>query len=259
MMAALQSTRPGASLVAGMLSSGVAVARTGFHVRGLWIGLAMWCVTAFGFVINDILDYDKDKAAGVDRPVAQDSLSRGHAALLALFLLLLAFGISAGLRAGGGVLAATVIALILYTYVTRHLTLFKGLYVAVLCIAPLYYAAVVVHAHYPPVLCAMTAVFIFGREMLMDANEMAGDRNAGLVTLAAAMGQRWSRGMGACLMAAALAWLTVASESVVGRSAAALSFVMILLVLAWPRVREDKRIALSRLPMFAAAVAVAFE
>ncbi len=255
---AWRSTRPGASLIAATLSSSVAVAQTGFHLQAFWIGAAMWCVTAFGFVINDILDYNKDKEAGVNRPIPMDELSRSNAAFIALLLLSLAFIISATLELGGWILAATVLALILYTPATRHVTLLKGLYVAALCIAPLCYAAVVVRAKYSLVLYGTLAVFIFGRETLMDANEMDGDRKAGLVTLAAAIGQSFSRWMGACLMAASLAWLTLVTVTHVGKTAAALSFVLVVLVLIWPHMHEDKRIALSRIPMLAAAIAIAF-
>jgi 4-hydroxybenzoate polyprenyltransferase len=100
-------------------------------VRGLLAGLAMYSLTAFGFQVNDILDYAKDRAAGVSRPIARGALSRGAAALFAVALLLMTFALSAWVGAGGGVLAATAAALMLYTPSARKLPLIKGLYVAV--------------------------------------------------------------------------------------------------------------------------------
>lgn len=251
------STRPASSLIAATLSSAVMWTNTGFSTRSILVGLTMWAVTAFGFVVNDILDYRKDTAAGVKRPIATGALSRRGAFILALVLLLAAFILSAVVGSGANLLAATVLALALYTPVARSLPLLKGLYVAGLCLVPLCYGAVVSHANYSWITCAALAAFIFGRETVMDANELNGDRNAGMMTIAAALGQRCSRWIGASIMALALAYLTLVSTGAIGRIAAALSLASLLLIFAWPRLQETRRVELSRLSMLAAAVAVA--
>ena len=65
----------------------------------------MFSLTAFGFVVNDILDYHKDVASGVMRPIATGILSRKAAMLFALALLLSTYAVSALVGSGGRVLA----------------------------------------------------------------------------------------------------------------------------------------------------------
>jgi 4-hydroxybenzoate polyprenyltransferase len=257
-VALLESTRPVSSLVPGTVACVAVFAREGVCVRGLLAGLAMYSLTAFGFQVNDILDYAKDRAAGVSRPIARGALSRRAAALFAVVLLLMTFAFSAWVGAGGGVLAATAVVLLLYTPSARKLPLIKGLYVAALCIAPLYYGSQVTGAPYawPPYV--LLSLFIVGREALMDSNEMAGDRSAGMVTVAVVFGELRTKRAGTLVMVLSMAVLASIAPGGVARIAALAAFVSLLCVLAWPHLDDAKKIALSRIPMLAAAVALAW-
>ena len=224
----LRSGRPLSAGLAGALSLAAVWIRSGFFERAVLVGLVMCTVTMFGFVINGILDFEKDVAATVRRPIAMGSLSRQRALMFAVSLLLVVWALCAAVSSGSTVVMLTVLSLVLYTPSARHLPLLKGLYVAGLSMTPLYYASVTSHVNFSGAAYALLALFIFGREMLMDAHEIADDRRAGIRTMAVSLGQSEARRLGAGVMC----------------------------VFVWPRVEEGRRIAFSRLPMLAAALAL---
>jgi 4-hydroxybenzoate polyprenyltransferase len=252
------STRPFSALISAMLSSAVVFIRNGFSLRGVLAGLAMYCLTGFGFQINDLIDYRKDRAAGVQRPVATGILSRRTAFVFACILLLITFALSAWAGAGVKVLAVTALALIFYTPAARKAPLFKGLYVAGLCMAPLYYGSVVSGVQYSWSPYALLAVFIIGREALMNSSEMHGDRGAGMVTVAVALGATRAKWSGILAMAFSLAALAVIAGSGPSRIWAAIALILLLCIFIWPHLDDMKRIELSRIPMLAAALAIAY-
>ena len=255
--ALLASTRPMSALLAPVMTCAVIWVRAGLSLRCLAAGLAMFALTAFGFQINDVLDYRKDAAAQVQRPIATGLLSRRAAMLFALALLLIAFAVAAWVGAGWRVLAVTAAALILYTPCAHGVPLIKGLYVAALCIVPLYYGSVVSGAAYawPPY--ALLAAFIVGREALMDANEVRGDRGAGQLTIAVLLGAGHARWIGVSLMAFSILCEFLSARGWVAKTSAVVALLLLGVVLVWPRLDEDRRIELSRIPMLAAALAVA--
>jgi len=253
----LRSARPLSSAIAGTVSLTAVMLRTRRPILAALAGLAMFTVTMFGFVVNDIFDFKKDVAAGVQRPIATCDLSRHGALFFAIFLLLAAACLSALINSGGGILALTIVALVLYTPCARHIPLSKGVYVAALCLSPLYYAAVVTRSNASLAAYAVLALFVLGRESMMDAHELDGDRQANIKTIAVLLGQPVSRWLGAAMMVVSLSCLNLVARGAVGRTAALLSVLSLLCVLAWPRIDEGRRVSLSRLPMLAAAVAVA--
>jgi 4-hydroxybenzoate polyprenyltransferase len=258
LMTLLECARPLSSLVAGIMSAAVVTQQRAAVSRlGIIAGLAMCTVTMFGFVINDIFDYQKDVNAGVRRPIAQGRLSRTSGLLLAAALLLVACLLSAWIGAGGRVLASTTLALILYSPVARSLPLVKGAYVAALCSGALYYGSAVSGAEYSWLTYAMLAGFVLGREIFMDSDELEGDRDAGIPTIAVLLGQVPTRWLGACVMILAATGIVLIAAGRVGKTAALAAFVSILGILAWPRVEDSTRIHLSRFSMLLGAVALA--
>jgi 4-hydroxybenzoate polyprenyltransferase len=251
------STRPMSSLVAGTLSGAVFWTRTGLPVRGILVGLAMFTLTAFGFVVNDILDYHKDAAAGVTRPIAMGMLSRKAAMLLALALLLSTYAVSVFVGSGGKVLAATALALTLYTPAARYFPLIKGFCVAALCVVPLYYGSAVSRAQYAWPSYVLLVIFVVGREALMDANEVRGDRSAGMVTIAVAFGEARTKRFGIFMMALSLACGIMIATGGLAKVAFSVAILSLLCVMNWPHLNESRRVELSRIPMLAAAVGIA--
>jgi 4-hydroxybenzoate polyprenyltransferase len=245
------------SLVPGTLSCAVVFAKAGPSWRGILAGLAMCTLTAFGFQVNDVLDFHKDRAAGVKRPIATGIVSRSAATLFALALLVATFALSAWVGSGGKVLALSALALVLYTPSARKLPLIKGLYVAGLCMAPLYYGSVVAAAQYAWHPYLLLAIFIVGREALMDSHEMRGDQSAGMVTVAVLFGETRTKWAGIWAMALSMAVFVAVSGGGISRVSAVIALVSLLFVFIWPRLDDEKRIELSRVPMLAAAVAIA--
>jgi 4-hydroxybenzoate polyprenyltransferase len=252
------STRPVSSLISGTLSSAVVFVRDGFSLRGVLAGLAMYCLTGFGFQINDIIDYRKDRTAGVTRPIATGVLSRRAAMVFAFILLLVTFAFSAWAGSGVRVLAVTALALILYTPSARKAPLIKDLYVAGLCMAPLYYGSVVSGVQYAWSPYALLALFIIGREALMDSNEIRGDRSAGMVTVAVVLGPTLAKWSGIWAMAFSMAALVAITSGGPARAWAAIAFISLMCVFIWPHLDDMKRIELSRIPMLAGAIAIAY-
>ena len=82
--------------------------------------------------------------------------------VFAFILLLVTFAFSAWAGSGVRVLAVTALALILYTPSARKAPLIKDLYVAGLCMAPLYYGSVVSGVQYAWSPYALLALFIIG-------------------------------------------------------------------------------------------------
>ncbi|MGA7885135.1 MAG: UbiA family prenyltransferase [Acidobacteriaceae bacterium] len=251
----ISSGRPLSSAIAGALSMSVLWIHNGRSILCVLVGLAMTVVTMFGFVVNDVFDYRKDSRAGVKRPVAAGSLPQAHALLFSA-LLLAAVSLLSAVVGSGGVMAFTALALVLYTPFARRWPLLKGLYVAGLCLLPLYYATSVAGTRASWGAYAVLVLFILGRETLMDADEAAGDLQAGMRTIAVALGRRQARRIGIAVMMAATCCLIWVAHGFLGRSLAILSTVLLLSVLGWPRVEEGRRIQLSRVPMLLAALAV---
>jgi len=252
----LCSGRPLSAGLAGVLSLATIWIRSSFSEKGVLVGFVMWTVTMFGFVINDIFDFEKDVAANVRRPIATGSLSRKAALFFAIFLLLVVWLLGSAVGSGNSVVMLTVLALVLYTPSARHLPWLKGLYVAGLSLVPLYYASVVSQANVSRAAYWLLALFIFGREMLMDAHEIADDWRAGMRTMAMFLGQTEARHLGAAMMIVSLACLNLVVRGVLGKTLAILSVASLFCVLVWPQVEEGTRISYSRLPMLAAALAL---
>jgi 4-hydroxybenzoate polyprenyltransferase len=211
----------------------------------------------FGFVLNDVLDYEKDLAAGVLRPICAGELSRHAALAFGSLLLVFACFIAWVIGPGAPLLVLTAVALIAYTPSARRIPLVKGAYVAALCLTPLAYGAVISRTRVPGVTYALDAAFVWGREILMDADEMAGDQLAGMSTMAVILGASFARRLAILLMVISLTCLNVVARGPLGTTAAAFSVGSLVCILAWPAVTESTRINLTRISMLAAALALA--
>jgi 4-hydroxybenzoate polyprenyltransferase len=258
LVAMVGTTRPLSSLVVGTLTLAAAAAgRDGFTLRSAVAGLAMTALAAFGFAVNDIFDYQKDRAAGVGRPVATGALSREGAAWLAAAMLLIAGLLSVAIRSGRAVGSTTAALLFLYSPAAKRFPLWKDVYMAVLCCAPLWYGGTVGGAQFPWTSYAALACFVFGREVLMDSDELPGDSRAGMRTIAAVLGTRRTAGIGQAVMLLAAGSLAALVHGRMAISAAALTLVSLLAIFGWPGLDLTRRIGLSRLPMMLGSVALA--
>src|ERR1039458_9527168 len=257
--AALFATaRPLSSVVVGTLAAASGIAGRGVPtLRGIAAGLGMTALAMFGFAVNDIFDYRKDRAAGAQRPVATGTLSRQSAAWLATALLLCAGLFSAVAGPYRVVVAITASALLLYSPVAQRYPLTKDAYVAGMCCLPLYYGAQVGGKHFSWFSYAVLACFVLGREVLMDADELQGDTRAGVRTIAAILGGRQTARIGETFMLASAVVLIVLVRGGAAVLAAVATLVSLACLFAWPALTAGRRIQLSRIPMLVGSMALA--
>jgi 4-hydroxybenzoate polyprenyltransferase len=253
-----RATRPTSSFVAGAMSASILIAAQGrLSLLNIAAGLAMTALAMFGFVVNDVFDYDKDAVAGVRRPIASGELSIRKAVILASGLLATVFVLSAFVGLGGKVLAITTVGLVAYSPIAQRYPLSKGAFVAGLCCSPLLYGSVVGGIPCRWFSYMTLACFVFGRETLMDAEELIGDCLAGMVTIAAVLGYRRTRGIGVAIMFLSTICLVALARSNAGRIAASAMLLCLMCVFVWPGLSDATRIKLSRIPMLAGTVAIA--
>ena len=91
----------------------------------------------------------------------------------------------------------------------------------------------------------------------MDANEVEGDLRAGMLTIAVALGDARARRIGTYIMALSLGVGVIAATGWAGKVMFLVALFFLLCVFSWPKLNDTRRIELSRLPMLAAAFAIA--
>jgi geranylgeranylglycerol-phosphate geranylgeranyltransferase len=163
--------------------------------RAWQAALAMWCVTAFGYVSNDYFDIAEDTINKPDRPLPAGLLSRRFAAYFALTLALSALACS--LTLGWAELCAAFTVLLLLLAYNLHLKSTPGggnLLIAGLAGCTLLVGSVAVLGFTPSALqstllpAGLLMTFIAAREALKTVEDRAGDRAVGKQTLALRLG-----------------------------------------------------------------------
>lgn len=174
-----------------------------------WAALAMWAVTSFGYVTNDLHDIDVDRVNKPDRPLPSGRVNinaaRGAAALLAVIALVAAARVGwMGVAAAGAVLGL----LVIYNVKLKGTVLWGNALIACLSSAALLAGGYTVGRMRPLLGPAMlVGIFIFSREVLKTIEDVEGDRLAGCVTVATAWGPRRASQIYGI---ASAAWLMVA-------------------------------------------------
>jgi len=254
--AMLASTRPASSTAAGLLCALALLTATHQIGQALLAGMSVLLVTMFGFVLNDVLDVDKDRAAKVTRPIATGALSLPSAICVAVLLLL------GGMACGGFLpyawfLAIIAAALVAYTPFARAVPVAKGLFTALLCITPLRYASLIGSFRFPIAGYITLGCFVLGREALMDGLEARGDARAGMRTIAVRLGAKRTATIGRivmCLVSAALCVLATSPVAIIF----AVSALCLIVVASSLNLSCDREIALSRYAMILAAGTLGF-
>jgi len=173
----------------------------------LWLAMAaMWCITAFGYVSNDLSDVVEDRINKPDRPLPTGKSTRRQAIMLALMLLVTALLLSRQLGWLALTVAALVLALLLlYNWRLKGALGLGNLLIASLAACALLPGAVAVdgwqRVTFVKLLPATTALalFILAREMLKTLEDRAGDGVAGKRTIAIQLGTAPTLRLIACL------------------------------------------------------------
>ncbi len=175
---------------------GASLCQPGPLTMGAWLAAAaMWCVTAFGYVSNDLADVAEDRINKPERPLPSGLVSTSLAGRIAVGLALAAILISLLLGWLALIAAITVLALLtLYNFRLKAIPIAGNALVAALAGCALAVGAVavcgpnlaVIQATGGPAL--LLASFIFARESLKTVEDVQGDRVAGKRTLALVWG-----------------------------------------------------------------------
>jgi len=151
----------------------------------------MLFLTSFAFLMNDLWDLGKDVIAGRTRPLATGQITRFQVIVSVTAMLALAYLVAWATNAPHVLAAAVVISVAagLYSPITAKQPLLKNLYAAVLSCSPIVLAGAAVPIERSGITAAFVALFIAGREVLLDVKDLEGDRVAGLRTLAVRLGE----------------------------------------------------------------------
>jgi geranylgeranylglycerol-phosphate geranylgeranyltransferase len=208
----LSNSLPAATLVllGGYLAAGLPLARDTWLAAG-----AMACLTAFGYVTNDLHDLAEDRVNKPDRPLPSGAVTLTTARRLAAGLAVAALALSAPIGAHALLAAGLVLAVLLgYNARLKSTPAVGNVTVAGLAAATLAVGSV---AQLGPTAGALGPVwapavvlglFIAAREMLKTLEDVDGDRAAGRRTLAVVYGvdraARWVTVTAALAVAASL-------------------------------------------------------
>lgn len=157
----------------------------------------MWCVTAFGYVSNDLHDFAEDRINKPDRPLPSGAVSLQWASRLSAGLVLTTLGLAWSLGWAEGLIALTVLGLL--TLYNRHLKASAGggnLLIAGLAGSALLAGGVAAQGFQISAIRALMlpalilASFVAARELLKTLEDQVGDRAAGKLTAAIRWGDR---------------------------------------------------------------------
>ena len=188
--------------IAGLVVFLVAVSRGVDVGTALAHMLPITLATMAGFVLNDLFDLEKDKLSTRNKPLAIGLVSLSSAKAFALILVISSLVIAAAIAKGTSyyIVAATLAGVILYSIAAYRTPILKGFITASLCCAPFLYVSEISNASFPMSFYGYLLLFVFGRELLLDARDRTSDEAAGVRTLAAYMDPLLSRTVGWALM-----------------------------------------------------------
>jgi 4-hydroxybenzoate polyprenyltransferase len=252
----LLTGRPYSSAIAAVLAAQSARAGGGSATLVIRVASAMMAVTMCGFILNDIHDLAKDRAGGVNRPIAAGHLTQVAAIWCAVVAAVVGVTFASFTLESALLMAATLLALLAYGPVARHAPLTKGLYTAGLCCIPLAYGSIVAHAHVPAFAFAALVVGVIGRELYLDCADIAVDSLAGLRTVPVVVGVTAAKAGASTTMVVGALLCVAAAQPGWGRSVASTSAVAILVILVHRRLDIRQQIGWSRWSMLLASIAL---
>jgi 4-hydroxybenzoate polyprenyltransferase len=176
----------------------------------LWGSLSMFLLVAAGNADNDLVDLETDRVNRPLRPIVSGRISRDAARAAAVLLytggVLFAW---TGTPVHGALAAAMAALLLVYNRRLKGTPVLGNLAVALLCALAVWFTEFPLppRGALPAALVALLATF--ARELVKDAEDVAGDRAAGLRTLAVAAGAGTARKLAFATIVALLALLPV--------------------------------------------------
>lgn len=178
----------GYTLVGAYLSGGLAAARA----PAPWLAaLVVALVVAYGFVINDYVDVEVDALGKPHRPIPAGRLARRDALAFAVALAAAALAVAAALGPALALCAAATIGVAtLYSFALKGTVLVGNACMGLLIASIPLFGAQAAGGVTPAVwvVAGLMWLFDFSHEVLKTTADHAGDRAAGLATVATAFG-----------------------------------------------------------------------
>jgi 4-hydroxybenzoate polyprenyltransferase len=159
-------------------------------------------LAAFGFITNDVVDAEKDSAAGRhDKLIAIGRLARAPAVVAAGIALIAAVGTAYSINVSAA-FSAFVIATLAFAYSPFALwfPVAKCAYFSGLCLAPFIFATLSGNGNLSALGALLVCTFVFGRETLIDVKDIEHDLRAKISTLAIRAGAKRATCLGWALM-----------------------------------------------------------
>lgn len=163
--------------------------------RATWLAAgAMWAITSFGYVTNDLYDVATDRINKPDRPIPSGRVGWRSACVLAVILALLAMILASLIDAFAlGVACFVMAALIGYNAWLKRTVLIGNVTIAALSGAALAVGGYTVRVLWPLLWPGvLVSLFILAREVLKTIEDVPGDRRVGMHTIATVWGPRWA-------------------------------------------------------------------
>jgi 4-hydroxybenzoate polyprenyltransferase len=249
-------TRPVTSSIPALLTGVVAAAGVGISpgavVRG---GLAMGLTAMTGFAVDNIYDLPADRVAGQPTPLTDGRLSLLQARVITAILALFAIVLSPHGIASRVTIATTVLALWCYSSAARWAPWFKNFYSASLVCVPLFFGSLIGGIRVPSAYYLVLALFMLGRESLIDVQQAETDRKIGFRTVALLLGRSVTQISGTTMIVLAGGLLVFCASGPAARLASALCLGTLVAVLgaSLPPIR---RTGWLRIPMAIGVVAI---
>ena len=217
----------------------------------------MTFTTLFGFVVNDIFDFEKDRAAQLNRPIARSDLPSKVATGGAVILAATAISLSAFIHQTVPIVAI-LFALVVYTPFAHKFPTLKGVYTALLCMTPVLYAASIASVTVSGELLFGLGAFIAGRELILDVIDRESDMRWGLRTLAGIFGERGALYTGALSMFVGLGAVASFRKAPAAQVFAAAAIFSLVFLTGMRGTPLPRRAELSRITVVLGALAIAF-
>jgi geranylgeranylglycerol-phosphate geranylgeranyltransferase len=153
---------------------------------------SVFCICAFGFIINDWCDLRVDSLGKAHRPLPAGEVSAAAAWRLAWLMAAAGLALGFALGPGPGAIAAGALTLsFLYSWRLKSTLLVGNLSVAIVVAMVLIFGAVVASGGTPATVwtaAAVTSSYILAQEVLFTLEDETEDRAAGLTTTATILG-----------------------------------------------------------------------
>ena len=188
----LKTSRVETSFISGILTSLIILTHSDSQLlQGFLRGLPIIFVTMIGFILNDIYDYEKDKASKKNRPICTDRLKVKATLKWIILISILASVIDILYKDYTSLLVImfTIVGVAFYSPFSRRIPLFKGFYTALLCCAPLIYGLTIVRYPINFYYLIPIVIFVIGRELMLDVFDLAGDSIYKLKTIPIYLGK----------------------------------------------------------------------